>query len=167
MARRARAPGPEAPAVTRAWVALGSNQGRRLENLLEAARRLSRLGPVRLGPVVDTEAWLPEEDPTPQPRYLNSVVEVDTALDAVALFGACKRIEREMGRRPAPRWAPRLIDCDLLLFGDAVLRTPELEVPHPRLAQRRFVLEPLVALAPDAVHPVLGRSVRALWRALR
>lgn len=150
----------------RAYVALGTNLGDRLSNLAEARRRLALLGAHVPGPVLETDALLPPEDPTPQPRYLNAVDQLDTRLPALELFHALKRIERQMGRGVSTRWAPRLIDLDLLLFGALVLETPELTVPHPGLHLRRFVLEPLAALAPDAVHPRLHQTVRALLRGL-
>lgn len=160
---RSRTRSPE----TRAYVALGTNEGDRLLNLAEARRRLSLLGALAEGPVLETRALLPPEDPTPQPDYLNTVVALDTRLDAFALHAALKRIERLMGRRTTTRWAPRVIDLDLLLFGDARIDTPQLTVPHPRMHQRDFVLRPLAALDPHAQHPGLGKPVRALLEPLR
>lgn len=149
--------------MPRCYVALGTNLGQRLLNLAEARRRLSLLGEHVAGPVLETEALLPPDDPTPQPKYLNSVDQLDTSFrHPLALFHALKRIERQMGRRTATRWAPRIIDLDLILFGDEVLQTAELTVPHPAMHQRRFVLEPLAALAPRALHPLLGRTSREL-----
>lgn len=152
--------------MTLAYVALGTNLGDRLLNLAEATRRLAALGALRAGPVLETEALLPPGDRAPQPRYLNSVVELDTRLSARALFSALKRIEREMGRVVTTRWAPRLIDLDLVLFGDEVLAEADLVVPHPGVTSRRFVLEPLAVLAPGARHPVAGVTVRELLRRL-
>ncbi len=152
--------------TVRCYVALGTNLGHRLENLLEARRRLALLGAHRAGPVLETPALLPAEDPTPQPPYLNSVDALDTVLTPLGLFRALKFIERDMGRVLTTRWAPRLIDLDLLLHGEAVLDSDLLTVPHPRLHERRFVLEPLVTLAPEAWHPGLRRTARQLWRAL-
>lgn len=152
--------------MTLAYVALGTNLGDRLLNLAEAKRRLAALGALRAGPVLETEALLPPGDRTPQPAYLNSVVELDTRLSARALFVALKRIERELGRVVTTRWAPRLIDLDLVLYGDAVIAEADLVVPHPGVTSRRFVLEPLVALAPEARHPVEGVTVRELLRRL-
>ncbi len=146
----------------RCYVALGSNLGDRLLNLTEARRRLALLGPHRAGPVIETVALLPPGDATPQPNYLNSVDELETRLPAVALFQKLKRIERDMGRVLTTRWAPRLIDLDLVLFGAQVIDTPQLVVPHPSMHERRFVLWPLWVLAPGARHPRLGRSAREL-----
>ncbi|MFO0601462.1 MAG: 2-amino-4-hydroxy-6-hydroxymethyldihydropteridine diphosphokinase [Myxococcaceae bacterium] len=145
-----------------AFVALGTNVGDRLLNLGEARRRLARLGTLRRGPVVETAAVLPPGDRTPQPPYLNAVDGLQTWLSPEALHAALKGIERAMGRAPSTRWAPRVIDLDLVLHGSAVRDTSTLVVPHPRMHQRVFVLGPLVALAPGAMHPVLGRTAREL-----
>ncbi|MFZ5442987.1 MAG: 2-amino-4-hydroxy-6-hydroxymethyldihydropteridine diphosphokinase [Myxococcota bacterium] len=149
-----------------AYVALGTNLGRRLDHLAEARRRLSALGALRRGPVLETDAWLPPEDPTPQPRYLNTVDELDTALAPLRLFTELKRIERLMGRVVTTRWAPRVIDLDLVLFDDVVLRSEALTVPHPRMHERPFVLRPLAALRPGLTHPVLGRTIAELSRSV-
>ena len=148
--------------MPRCYVALGTNLGDRLLNLSEARRRLALLGEHVVGPVLETEALRPRGDPTTQPNYLNSVDQLDTSLRPLALFHALKHIERQMGRTVATRWAPRIIDLDLILFADEVLQSPELTVPHPAMQQRRFVLEPLAALAPGALHPLLGRTAREL-----
>ena len=148
--------------MTRCYVALGTNLGDRLLNLSEARRRISLLGAHVAGPVLETNALLPPDDSTPQPKYLNSVDQLDTSLDALALFHQLKQIERQMGRTSTKRWAPRIIDLDLVLFGDTVLQTPELIVPHPAMHLRRFVLAPLAALAPGARHPLLGRTASEL-----
>lgn len=152
--------------MTVAYVALGTNLGDRLLNLSEARRRLAALGPLCAGPVLETAPLLPPGDRTPQPAYLNTVVELDTGLSARALFKALKRIERDMGRATAARWAPRVIDLDLVLFGDAILNEVDLVVPHPGLPHRRFVLWPLAVLAPHARDPVSGETARALLRRL-
>ena len=152
--------------MARCYVALGTNLGDRLLNLSEARRRIGQLGALRRGPVLETAALLPKGDATPQPDYLNSVDQLDTTLGPVVLFHQLKRIERLMGRRVTTRWAPRIIDLDLVLFGDEVIESPELTVPHTAMHQRRFVLWPLAALAPGLRHPLLGQSMRELLVAL-
>jgi 2-amino-4-hydroxy-6-hydroxymethyldihydropteridine diphosphokinase len=153
----------------RVHLALGSNLGDRRAALDDAVRRLAALEGttvVARSGVVETPALLPPEDPTPQPDYLNAVVLVETRLSPRALFGAVKALERAMGRTTTTRWAPRVIDVDLVLWGEVVVDDGDLVIPHPRMHERRFVLEPLVELSPDAVHPVLHRTMSQLLNAL-
>lgn len=97
-----------------------------------------------------------------QPWFLNQIIEAQTDLFPRQLLTRTQRIEREMGRKRSPQKGPRVIDIDIVLFGNSVLQTPELEIPHPRMQQRRFVLEPLAELSPDLRHPVSGRTIRDL-----
>lgn len=138
-----------------AYVGLGSNLGDRKLHLDEAVRRL---GARRVSSYRET-------DPvgrTDQPKFLNAVAEVDTTLGPEALLDRLLEIERDLGRVRGERWGPRTIDLDLLLYGDRVIRTPRLTVPHPRMTERRFVLEPIAELAPDLIVPGTGRTVAAL-----
>jgi len=139
-----------APSVTTAYIGLGSNLGDREATILAAAERL---GPHRLSPIVESEPWGYAD----QPNFLNAVAEVETALGARALLDFLLEVERELGRvRDGPRYGPRSIDLDLLLFGDEVIDEPGLTVPHPRMAERLFVLEPLLALNPGLFVPGQG-----------
>ncbi len=145
----------------RAYVAVGSNLGDRWARLALAARAL-RAAPgvavVRASRVWDTAPLGP-----PQPRYLNAVLELETALPAPELLRELLEIEDRDGRtRAGPRWSARTLDLDLLLYGAEVIRSPSLVVPHPGLVSRRFVLEPLAELAPELVVPGTGRTVAAL-----
>lgn len=125
----------------------------------------------QVGRAVDALALLPDSEvlivsslyrsapfgPVEQPDFVNAAAALETALAPRALLAGFKRIERELGRRPAERWGPRAIDLDLLAYGEAVIDEPDLVVPHPGIAERNFVLLPLAEIAPDLVIPRLGR----------
>jgi 2-amino-4-hydroxy-6-hydroxymethyldihydropteridine diphosphokinase len=144
--------------MVRAYVGLGANLGDR-EGAIRAAAE--RLGAVRLSTVRETEPWGYED----QPRFLNAVAELETELPPRALLDRLLEIERELGRiRGGPRWGPRTIDLDLLLYGDERLDEPDLTVPHPRLHERRFVLQPLAELDPALEVPGRGRVDALLTR---
>jgi 2-amino-4-hydroxy-6-hydroxymethyldihydropteridine diphosphokinase len=143
--------------MTRAYVGLGSNMGDRAHLLWGAIHMLA------FNPEVEVVAVssIRETDPVgfaEQPPFLNAAVALDTELEPRALLELLLSIERELGRtRNGPRFGPRTIDLDLLLYGDRVIDEPGLVVPHPRLAERRFVLEPLAELDPDLGIPGRGR----------
>jgi 2-amino-4-hydroxy-6-hydroxymethyldihydropteridine diphosphokinase len=147
-----------------AYVGLGSNLDDRAKHITHALAALRATPGVRVGavsPLVETE---PVGGP-PQGPYLNGAVELFVTLPPRALLERLLAIEAEAGRvRGASRNEPRCLDLDLLFYGDARIDEPGLVVPHPRLHQRSFVLEPLRHIAPDFVHPVLGRSVASLAR---
>jgi len=151
-----------AGAVSEAILALGSNLGDRAANLRAALDLLQELGatPARLSSV-----WETPPVPADQPRYLNAVVAVETDHDPEALLAAAKEVERLLGRRPAGRWRPRPIDVDLLFCGEREVATGTLNVPHPRIAERAFVLLPLSEVL-DGPLPVLGRSAATLLEGL-
>jgi 2-amino-4-hydroxy-6-hydroxymethyldihydropteridine diphosphokinase len=127
--------------VTRVYLGLGSNLGSRVRNLSAARRRLRQKGVriVRQSHVLETEPW----GVLDQPRFLNQVVEGDWEGTPRQLLKAIKEVEREGGRTRTRRWGPRVIDVDILLFGDQHIRVPGLTIPHPRIAERPFVLQSL------------------------
>jgi 2-amino-4-hydroxy-6-hydroxymethyldihydropteridine diphosphokinase len=142
--------------VTLAYVGLGANLGDREAAIRAAAEAI---GARRLSPIVETEPWGYED----QPRFLNAVAELETDLPPRRLLERLLEVERTLGRvRTGPRWGPRTIDLDLLLYGSERLAEPDLEVPHPRMHERAFVLEPLAALAPDLEIPGRGTVSEAL-----
>ncbi len=114
----------------------------------------------RLSQVYETEPAYVND----QPRYLNMVLQARTSLDPQALLECLKTVERNMGRAPSLRWGPRPIDLDILLFGDLLVESPDLHIPHARLHERPFVLRPLAELAPDLIPPGLTMTVGELAR---
>ena len=153
--------------MSRVFIGIGSNEGDRLSNISRAARAMSRLPQTRLvqmATIIETE---PVGGP-PQGPYLNTVVEVDTALVPRELLAALQGIERQLGRVPSTeRWGPRPMDLDILLYADRLMQEGSLSIPHPRMHERRFVLEPLAQLAPDAVHPGLHQTIAVLLSQLQ
>ena len=146
------------------YIGLGANVGNRLANLrlalarmrtfarLEAVSRLYETAPVGL---------------EQQPSFLNAACCVTTGLEPAALFRFLKNLEAEIGRRPGgPQWGPRPIDLDILLYGERVVETDDLRIPHPRLAERGFVLAPLCDMAPELRHPLLCKTMRDLLDAV-
>jgi 2-amino-4-hydroxy-6-hydroxymethyldihydropteridine diphosphokinase len=150
----------------KAFVGLGSNLGERETMIRLALDDLSRLPATRLvraSSLYDTE---PVGD-VEQPNFLNAVAEVETDLTARQLLWNLQLIERRLGRTRTRRWGPRTIDLDLLLYGRLIVDEPDLQVPHPELTRRSFVLVPLAELDPLLVHPVTGQTLLAHIAALK
>ncbi len=148
----------------RAYVGVGTNLGDRWRHLALAARRLRAAPGVTLlrgSRVYETAPVGP-----PQGRYLNAVLELETALVPERLLDVLTAIEGAAARRRRVRWGARTLDLDLLLYDERAVRTPRLEVPHPRLASRRFVLAPLAELCPSRIVPGTGSTVAGLLRAV-
>jgi 2-amino-4-hydroxy-6-hydroxymethyldihydropteridine diphosphokinase len=148
--------------MARVFVGIGSNEGDRLANLSAAVQQVGAIEQTRLLQMASIFETQPVGGPA-QGDYLNSVVEIETELPPGRLLDALKSIERRLGRAPdGPRWGPRPIDLDILLYDGQMLQDHRLTIPHLMLHRRRFVLEPLAQLAPALIHPVLRRSVQEL-----
>jgi 2-amino-4-hydroxy-6-hydroxymethyldihydropteridine diphosphokinase len=150
---------------SRIYLSLGSNLGERALNLARAVQALSG-GGVR----VLRQSSLYETEPVDlleQPWFLNCVLEAETSLLPQQLLGALQGIERQQGSRKLVARGPRIVDLDIIFYGSIVLRTPEIEIPHPRMAERRFVLVPLAELAPTLVHPVHHATIAELLAVTR
>lgn len=150
--------------MKRIFIGLGSNRGDRYAFLKDALKALGEIP----GWTVHSVSSLYETEPygfKDQPYFLNAVAEVHAAAKPEEALALLKATERLIGRTPAQRWGPREIDLDLLYVGDAVCRTPQFTLPHPDLARRRFVLQPLAEIAPEFVDPVSGLTVLELLKA--
>ena len=148
---------------TTAYIALGSNLGDRRGHLESALEDLAAIERVELCAVSDFVETKPQGPPGQGP-YLNAAAALRCEIEPRALLNTMLAIETAHGRDRAgeQRWGPRTLDLDLLLFGSRIIDDPDLVIPHPRLHERPFVLVPLARIAPDAVHPVLGLTVRCL-----
>lgn len=141
------------------YLGLGSNLGDRMGNLAKAVELLSsKVGAKEVSSVYETEPVGYDD----QPLFLNAVVSGETGLEPLALLRFVKRIEAVLGRRPSFPNAPRPVDIDILFYGEEVVRTPELTVPHPAISERAFVLVPLAEIAPALVHPASRKKVSEL-----
>lgn len=147
-----------------AYLGLGSNLGDRMSNLARALEILSRKLTIKqVSSVYETEPVGYEQ----QPLFLNAVLSAATDMKPLELLRFVKQVEAELGRKPSFPDGPRSIDVDILLYGDQVLETPELTIPHPRLAERAFVLVPLAEIAAELVHPGAKRTIGELLEAVR
>jgi len=143
------------------YIGIGSNVGKKKENFLEAVVRLGKLPDTK----VLKESSLYESEPLGDSKewYVNGAVEIETKFKPDMLLKKFKNIERTMGRKKVKkRWGDRIIDLDILLYDSAVVRKKNLRIPHPEIAQRKFVLIPLSEIAPQVIHPELGKTISEL-----
>lgn len=143
------------------YIGIGSNLGDREENCERAIKLLIKNGitVTKRSSMIETEPWGVKE----QPKFINMAVELETCLKPDELLHLLKNIEGEVGRSTTTRWGPRVIDLDILLYNDLIMKTPELEIPHPGIKEREFVLKPLAEIAPGKIHPVLQKTIKDLF----
>ena len=154
--------------ATRVYLGLGTNQGDKANNLTRAIEALSlALGPSNaVSRFIETDPWGFES----KNGFLNCVAAFETELSPLELLDTTERIERELGRTQKSAggiYHDRIIDIDILLYGNLVIESPRLTIPHPLMHKRTFVLEPLAEIAPVTIHPVIGKSIRELLKELR
>lgn len=143
------------------YIGIGSNVGKKKENFLEAVNRLDKLPDTK----VLKESSLYESEPLGDSKkwYVNGAVEIETRFKPDMLLKKFKNIERAMGRKKVKkRWGDRIIDLDILLYDSAIVKKNDLRIPHPEIAQRKFVLIPLSEIAPQVIHPELGMTISEL-----
>ena len=146
------------------YLGLGSNLGDKQENIRKALDYISqRMRIEKKSSIYDTA---PEADPS-QPRYLNMACQVTTSIPSNMLLFLTKGIEAKVGRMPGPAGGSRIIDIDILLYGNDIVDTPDLKIPHPRMVKREFVLAPLSEIAPNIIHPVAKKTIKDLYESIR
>ncbi len=151
---------------SRAFLGFGGNLGDVLNNFVYARQELTKHPQVELIASSPLYQTAPVGGPPGQPDYLNGVIEIQTGLSAPDLLQLCQQIEDHFGRIRDQRWGARTLDIDLLLVDNQVIETPSLTLPHPRMHQRRFVLQPLNELAPELKHPIYDTTINTLLNAL-
>lgn len=150
-----------------AYIAIGSNQGNRELNLLRAVAEIGKLAANRITGISPFYETTPV-GVTDQPFFYNAVLRLSTRFSPHELLKALQQIEDNVFKRTRTvKWGPRSIDLDILLYGDMIINTEDLMVPHPHMLERRFVLQPLNALSPELLHPVVGRTITELLASLQ
>jgi 2-amino-4-hydroxy-6-hydroxymethyldihydropteridine diphosphokinase len=152
--------------MTKVYAGLGSNLGNKRENIIRAIDRIDAYEEI----CVKEKSGFYDTSPVggpPQPDYVNCVIELETEIEPQTLLKEFKKIEIELGRKPGMRWGPRVIDLDIILFGDRIVNDHNLKIPHERMHERIFVLEPLSEISPDIKHPVSGISISELLEKIK
>lgn len=148
------------------YVALGSNVGNREERVLQAVDQMKTFAKVnKISTLMETDAQGPNQG---QPKFINAVVELDTTSSPEAVFAELLKIEENLGRNPSEKSKnkPREIDLDLIVYGNEVVKTDHLTIPHPRMTERQFVMAPLAELNPTWTHPETGQSIQNILKKL-
>jgi len=147
------------------YISIGSNLGDREENCRKTISLLKEKGIAvkKQSSVHETEPWGVKD----QPKFINRAIEVEIDKEPEELLGILKEIEKEIGRTETTKWGPRVIDLDIIFYDDLILKSQDLEIPHPLLHEREFVLEPLCEIAPDKKHPVTGKTVKEMIKNLK
>ena len=145
------------------YLLIGGNQGERAAQLALAREKIAAAAGrlIRVSSLYETAAWGKED----QPDFLNQALELETGLEAAQLIDVLLDIEGQMGRRRDERYGSRIIDIDILFFNDAIIRLPQLVIPHPEIQNRRFALTPMAEIAPILIHPILDRTIQQLLAA--
>lgn len=151
--------------MTKVYVGLGSNLGNKRENLVNAINRIDAHDEIHVKDKSSFYETAPVGGP-PQPDYVNCVIELETEVGPQALLKEFKKIEKALGRKPGVKWGPRTVDLDILLYGDRIVNDLNLKIPHERMHERAFVLEPLCEISPDIKHPVLRVNISELLEKL-
>jgi 2-amino-4-hydroxy-6-hydroxymethyldihydropteridine diphosphokinase len=148
-----------------AYISIGSNIGDREENCRKAIKLLKEKGIAvkKQSRMYETEPWGIKD----QPKFINMAIEVETDKKPEELLRILKEIEKEIGRTETVKWGPRVIDLDIIFYDDLILKSQDLEIPHPLLHEREFVLKPLCEIAPEKKHPVTGKTVKEMLENLK
>lgn len=152
--------------TTRAYIGLGANLGDREANIRSALAEMAKdpgIHVIQVSPLLENPAV---GGPPDSPAFLNAVAEIQTQLEPEPLLDRLLKIEAQLGRVRERKWEPRVIDLDILLYGDRIIQSPRLTIPHPLMHERRFVLEPLAQIAPGVVHPAMHQTIVELLHSL-
>ncbi|KHE91263.1 MAG: 2-amino-4-hydroxy-6-hydroxymethyldihydropteridine diphosphokinase [Candidatus Scalindua rubra] len=152
--------------MTKVYAGLGSNLGNKIENIIRAIDRIDAHEEICVKEKSGFYNTTPVGGPS-QPDYVNCVIGLETEIEPQTLLKEFKEIEIELGRKPGVRWGPRVVDIDILLYGDRIVNDSNLKIPHERMHERVFVLEPLYEISPDIKHPVSGISISELLEKLK